>query len=50
MAPGSGASVTPLQDPHGIITPNGLHVERSHNGVPAIEPEKHELINHGMVS
>jgi sulfane dehydrogenase subunit SoxC len=50
MAPGSGASVTPLQDLHGIITPNGLHFERSHNGVPAIDPEKHELFIHGMVS
>ena len=50
MAPGSGASVTPLQDLHGILTPNGLHFERSHNGVPAIDPEKHELFIHGMVS
>jgi len=49
MAPGSGASVTPLQDLHGIITPNGLHFERSHNGVPAIDPEQHELIIHGLV-
>ncbi|NND93047.1 MAG: sulfite dehydrogenase [Granulosicoccus sp.] len=49
MAPGSGASVTPLQDLHGVITPNGLHFERSHNGVPAIDPEEHELIVHGMV-
>ncbi len=49
MAPGSGASVTPLQDLNGIITPNGLHFERSHNGVPAIDPEQHELFIHGLV-
>ena len=31
-------SLTPLQDLDGIITPNGLHYERHHAGVPAIDP------------
>jgi sulfane dehydrogenase subunit SoxC len=47
--PGAGSSRTPLQMLQGIITPNGLHFERSHNGVPDIDPGKHELIVHGMV-
>jgi len=49
MAPGTGISLTPLQDLKGIITPNGLHFERSHNGIPEIDPAKHELVIHGMV-
>ncbi|NIG55956.1 sulfite dehydrogenase [Chitinophaga sp. Cy-1792] len=39
----------PLQDFYGIITPSDLHFERSHNGVPAIHPDKYELLIHGMV-
>jgi sulfane dehydrogenase subunit SoxC len=42
-------SLTPLQDLHGIITPNGLHYERHHAGVPAIDPSEHRLIIHGLV-
>ncbi|WP_425449890.1 sulfite dehydrogenase [Virgifigura deserti] len=42
-------SFTPLQDLHGIITPNGLFFERHHGGVPAIDPEQHRLMVHGMV-
>ena len=49
MAPGTGVSLTPLQSIHGTITPNGLHFERSHNGVPDINPEQHELLIHGLV-
>ena len=49
MAPGTGVSLTPLQSVHGTITPNGLHFERSHNGVPDIDPEQHELVIHGLV-
>jgi sulfane dehydrogenase subunit SoxC len=45
----AAASCTPLADLHGIITPNGLHFERHHAGVPAIDPEEHRLIVHGMV-
>ena len=33
----------------GTITPAGLHYERHHNGVPDIDPDKHELMIHGMV-
>jgi sulfane dehydrogenase subunit SoxC len=42
-------SLTPLQDLHGIITPNGLAFERHHAGVPNIDPEDHRLIVHGLV-
>ena len=42
-------SLTPLQDLHGIITPNGLHYERHHAGVPTIDPSEHRLIIHGLV-
>jgi sulfane dehydrogenase subunit SoxC len=43
------ASLTPLQDSHGILTPSALHFERHHNGVPVIHPEHHRLIIHGLV-
>ncbi len=46
---GTGVSRTPLQLLEGTITPNGLHYERHHNGVPDIDPSKHELFIHGMV-
>lgn len=49
-APGAGAARTPLHRLQGIITPNGLHFERSHSGVPDIEPDKHRLLIHGLVS
>jgi sulfane dehydrogenase subunit SoxC len=42
-------SVTPLQDLHGVITPNGLHYERHHAGVPEIDPAQHRLLVHGLV-
>lgn len=45
----SSVSFTPLQDLHGIITPNGLFFERHHAGVPQVDPEAHQLIIHGMV-
>ena len=41
--------MTPLQDLHGIITPNGLHFERHHAGVPTIDPTQHRLMVHGLV-
>jgi sulfane dehydrogenase subunit SoxC len=47
--PSDISSRTPLQDLYGIITPSDLHFERSHAGVPAIDPEKYELLIHGMV-
>lgn len=48
-SPGSGVSWTPLHKLEGIITPNGLHFERHHNGVPQIDPDKHQLMIHGLV-
>jgi len=45
----AASSMTPLQDLHGIITPNGLHFERHHAGVPGIDPDQHRLIIHGFV-
>ncbi len=42
-------SFSPLQDLHGIITPNGLFFERHHAGVPQIDPDAHPLVIHGMV-
>src|ERR1700757_1399104 len=45
----AATSLTPLQDLNGIITPNGLHFERDHGGVPAIDPAQHRLMVHGLV-
>lgn len=47
--PGTGVSRTPLHLLEGTITPGGLHFERHHNGVPDIDPSRHELLVHGMV-
>lgn len=47
--PGSGSSGTPWHALHGVITPNGLHFERHHGGVPRIDPEQHRLLLHGLV-
>ena len=49
ISPGSGASRTPLHALEGTITPNGLHFERHHNGVPEIDPARHRLLIHGLV-
>lgn len=49
MANGNGVSWTPLQNLEGTITPNGLHFERHHNGVPEIDPSQHKLLIHGAV-
>ena len=48
-APGAGVAMTPLEKLEGIITPNGLHFERSHNGVPNIDARQHEILIHGLV-
>ena len=45
----SSVAFTPLQNLFGIITPNGLHFERDHNGRPTINPYEHRLMIHGMV-
>jgi sulfane dehydrogenase subunit SoxC len=47
--PSAGSALTPLQDLHGIITPNGLHYTRDHGGTPTIDPDNHNLLIHGMV-
>jgi sulfane dehydrogenase subunit SoxC len=46
---GSGVSFTPHHRLHGTITPNSLHFERHHSGVPDIDPERHRLLIHGAV-
>lgn len=47
--PSDTSSRTPLQDLFGMITPSDLHYERHHGGVPVIDPDKYELLIHGMV-
>ena len=42
-------SKTPLGKLVGSITPTDLHYERSHAGVPDIDPAQHRLLIHGMV-
>jgi sulfane dehydrogenase subunit SoxC len=46
---GVGAARTPLHLLDGIITPSGLHFERSHSGIPDIDPDHHRLVIHGLV-
>ena len=47
--PGGGASRSPLQHLQGTITPNSLHFERHHAGVPNIDPSQHILVINGLV-
>jgi sulfane dehydrogenase subunit SoxC len=42
-------SKTPLNRLFGSITPADLHYERSHAGVPDLNPRQHRLLIHGMV-
>src|SRR4026209_723642 len=46
---GSGSSRTPPESLEGMITPNSLHFERNHSGVPDIPPAEHRLVIHGLV-
>jgi sulfane dehydrogenase subunit SoxC len=46
---GTGSSRTPLHQLEGTITPNGLHFERHHDGIPDIDPDAHRLLIHGLV-
>jgi len=48
-APGTGAARTPLHRLNGTITPNGLHFERSHSGIPDIDPDAHRFLIHGLI-
>ena len=50
LAPGSGASLSPIESLEGIITPSSLHNVRSHSGTPDIDPKEHRLLIHGMVA
>lgn len=49
LYPGGGASRSPLQNLQGTITPNSLHFERHHAGVPNIDPAGHQLVINGLV-
>jgi sulfane dehydrogenase subunit SoxC len=49
LTQGIGTARTPLHLLDGIITPSGLHFERSHSGIPDIDPEQHRLVIHGLV-
>src|SRR5258707_14138723 len=46
---GSSISFSPLQDLHGILTPNGLFFERYHACRPDVDPDQHRLMIHGLV-
>lgn len=46
---GTGAARTPLELLDGVITPSRLHFERHHSGIPAIDPDEHRLVIHGLV-
>lgn len=49
---GTGRNVavfTPHHLLHGTMTPAGLHFEVNHHGIPDIDPDRHELVIHGMV-
>src|SRR3954466_1469440 len=50
LAPGSGVALSPIERLEGIITPSGLHNNRSHSGVPEVDPAKHRLLIHGLVA
>ena len=45
----TGASLTPLHELTGTVTPNDLVFERHHSGVPTIDPRKYKLLVHGLV-
>ncbi len=46
---GSSVSFTPLQGLFGIVTPNGLHFERHHQGWWDVDPHQHRLMVMGLV-
>jgi sulfane dehydrogenase subunit SoxC len=50
LAPGTGAARAPIEALEGIITPSGLHSDRSHSGTPDIDPKQHQLLLHGLVA
>lgn len=46
----ASVSFCPLQGMFGIITANGLHFERHHQGWHDIDPQQHRLMINGLVS
>jgi sulfane dehydrogenase subunit SoxC len=50
LYPGGGSSRSPLHHLQGTITPNSLHFERHHAGVPDIDPAGHRLVINGLVN
>lgn len=47
--PGDGVSFTPLHAMAGSLTPNGLHFERHHNGVPTLSADTYRLHLDGLI-
>src|SRR5262249_3395900 len=47
--PHSSIARTPHHLVNGSITPNGVHFVIVHSGIPAIDPDKHRLVIHGLV-
>ena len=47
--PQASVSFCPLQGLFGIITPNGLHFERHHQGWWDVDPAQHRLMVNGLV-
>lgn len=45
----SGGVLSPLQSLSGTITPADLHFQRHHNGIAMIDPQRYELMIHGLV-
>ena len=50
LYPGGGSSRSPLHQLQGTITPNSLHFERHHAGIPDIDPAGHQLVINGLVN
>ncbi len=46
----ASVSFSPLQSLFGIVTPNGLHFERHHQGWWDIDPSRHRFMVNGLVS
>src|SRR3954469_21761884 len=46
---GIGTARTPPQSLTGMITPNGLHLDRTAPRPPDIDPDQHRVLNHGLV-
>jgi len=49
-APGTGVAWTPLHELEGTLVPNGLHFERHHAGIPALDSQAWHLVVEGRVT